>query len=157
MNPWLHARDMTTRMWLLTAFLVLAQRMRSGRNMRNAVLLLRRLCGVPPLRAGAPLNAAALSEMVLGMVLAGPLRSLHLAIEDVPPALLQSLDSFVQRVMTARGTKATAAPDEAERLLHAAKNDAQLCRHVSGWCLKFLFEGSAVSQNASGFDCSAVA
>jgi hypothetical protein len=125
--------------------------MRSGRNMRNAVLLLRRLCGVPPLRAGAPLNATALSEIALGMVLAGPLRSIRLALEDVPPPVLQSVDSFVQRVIAGRGpNKATitagAAADEAKRLLDAAKNDAQLCRDVSGWCLKFLFEGSAVSK-----------
>jgi len=129
------------------------QRMRNGRNMRNGVLLLRRLCGVPPLRAGGPLNEAALCEMVMGMLLAGPLRSIRLGHEDVPPPIFPTVDAFVQRVIAARGPHAVAgdAPEEASHLLLAAAKDVELCLGVSGWCLKFLFEGSAVSTRASPF------
>jgi hypothetical protein len=89
---------------------------------------------------------------VLCMLLAGPLRSIRIETEDLPAAAVREADRFAARFLESAegaGAKPVArCSDVGRQLLAAASADGELARGVSGWCLKFLFEGRTLQDVA---------
>jgi len=92
-------------------------------------------------------------------MLQGPLRSLRLATEDPPPAAIAATDLLAQRLCGEEGGGGGGRRviETAGDVLEAARDDQDLCLACTGWCLKFLFEGEAVSEAPSTMELAKLA
>jgi hypothetical protein len=125
----------------------LEHRLSAGKNARNALMLLKRIT-CHPLVPGRAITLAAACQAVLHMLMAGPLRTIRIETEDLPPAAVREAEVFARRFLGSEQAQhmkvCSSRAEVAGKLLEAAKTDAQLARGVCGWCLKFLFEGEAM-------------
>eukprot|EP00288_Rhodomonas_lens_P010374 CAMPEP_0177719136 /NCGR_PEP_ID=MMETSP0484_2-20121128/15944_1 /TAXON_ID=354590 /ORGANISM="Rhodomonas lens, Strain RHODO" /LENGTH=676 /DNA_ID=CAMNT_0019231337 /DNA_START=79 /DNA_END=2110 /DNA_ORIENTATION=+ len=132
------------------AMAALEQRLAAGKNARNALMLLKRTT-CHPIRSGTRLGPEHAAQAALQMLLAGPLRSIRIESEDLPAAAVKEAEAFGKRVLEKASLLAQpveSAQKIADVMLTGAREDAELARGVSGWCLKFLFEGEGMEEAA---------
>ena len=118
-------------------------RLQQGRNARNALMLVRRTAchPLPPAPRPRPLCVAAIWQAYLKILIAGPMRSIRLTSEDLPPAAVKVAYECAAKTEEASGAWEAGEVREEELLLRHFMSDNQVLGGIAGWCLKFLFEG----------------